>query len=264
MPQLQKNILLLSASKAAGNLLNVQPPGLLDWAQNWIQDFFARTVQKPILFVPYARAGGMTEQDYFILVEKRLKKMGIASVCAAENGITKTALSEVDGIFIGGGHTPTLLYKLQTTGSLDVIREAVNDGLPYLGSSAGTLIACPTIKTNNDMPGPSNSIIDLNSLKLIDIQINCHYMDDSMHDPKHQGETRDERLRQFCIFNPDAIVLGLYEGQALRVMGRQIFLWTSKQTRGLKTPIFCNQKRIEIPCTIDIPTDLSEILRSVV
>ena len=259
----QKNMLLLSGSKATGNLPDGVMPGFLDWAEAWVKEFFIQSIQqqKPIVFVPYARPGGITEQEYFMLVQQRLAQMGITSVCASEHGVTTEILQEARGIFVGGGHTPTLLYKLQTSHSLDVIRQAVNKGLPYLGSSAGTLITCPTIKTNNDMPGPANNIIHLESLGLVNAQINCHYMDDTMHDPKHQGETRDLRLQEFCVFNPNTTVLGLYEGQALRVIGNKTYLWTSKQTRGTKTPIFCNKLRTTIQCTIGIEQDISDIFK---
>ncbi len=259
----QKNMLLLSGSKAAGNLPDNQTPGFLDWAETWIKEFFAQAIQqnKPIVFVPYARPGGISEQEYFITVEQRLEKMGITAVCAPANKVTEEVLREAGGIFIGGGHTPTLLHKLQTTGSLDIIRKNVAAGLAYLGSSAGTLITCPTIKTNNDMPSPAHNIIDLNSLSLIGAQINCHYMDDAMHDPKHQGETRDMRLRLFCAFNPNIAVIGLYEGQALRVMGNQTQLWTSEQTRGFITPVFRNNQRMEIKCKIGVVQDVSDIFR---
>ena len=69
------------------------------------------------------------------------------------------------------------------------------------------------------MPGPAHDVIDLNALGLISAQLNCHYMDNGMHDPKHQGETRDTRLQEFCAFNPHTPCLALYEGQALRVTG---------------------------------------------
>ena len=261
MKDVQKNMLLLSGSKAAGNLPEGEVPGFLDWAALWVEEFFADAIkqQMPVMFVPYARAGGVSEQEYFSLVQKRLKKMGIESVCASADGITKAALQAVGGIFIGGGHTPTLLYKLQQTNSVDVIRDAVNAGLPYLGSSAGTLITCPTIKTNNDMPGPANDVIDLKSLNLIGAQINCHYMDNAMHDPKHQGETRDLRLKEFCVFNPNVSVLGLYEGQALRVIGEQVSLWTSERARGFKTPVFRNQDRVEVHCAVGVSSDVSDI-----
>ncbi len=263
MTTTKKNLLLLSGSKAAGNLPDKQQPEFLDWAEVWVKEFFASSIQqrRPIMFVPYARAEGMAEKDYFALVQQRLQKMAIDVVCAPRDGISQQTMEEMSGIFVGGGHTPTLLYKLQSTGSLEIIRKQVLAGLPYLGSSAGTLITCPTIKTNNDMPGPANNIIDLKSLGLINAQINCHYMDNAMHDPKHQGETRDLRLKEFCVFNPNISVISLYEGQALRVMDNKIYLWTSEQTRGIKTPVFRNDTRIEIQCVVGVPQEVSLFLQ---
>jgi dipeptidase E len=261
--QSKKNMLLLSGSRAAGNLdLPVgTKPGLLDFAEPWIKDLFAKAVEekKAVLFVPYARPDGMAEEDYFKVVQQRLQKMGIDAVCAPTEGVTEEILKNVGGIFIGGGHTYTLLDKLQKTGSLDLIRKKVEEGLPYMGSSAGTIITCPTIKTTNDMPGPAADVIDLRSLRLIGAQINCHYMDNGMHDPKHQGETRDTRLKEFCAFNPNTPVLGLYEGQALRVTGDQTQLLTSERTRGTKPPIFINDKRDELECEVGVPKDVSRL-----
>jgi dipeptidase E len=203
-----------------------------------------------VLFVPYARPGGSSEEQYFTNIRDRLKKMGIILTCASSQGITDPNLDEVEGIMIGGGHTYTLLEKLQKTGSLEIIRKRVNQGLPYMGSSAGTIITCPTIKTTNDMPGAKNDVIDLKSLGFLNFQLNCHYMDDRMHDPLHQGETRDTRLREFCAFNPDHSVLGLYEGQALKVTGERIELLTSARARGTRTPVFKNDQRTELVCEI--------------
>lgn len=255
---MKRNLLLLSGSKAAGGLSKGQQPGFLDWAEKWVKAFFK--TDKPVLFVPYARPAGVSEEDYFAQVSARFQQMGIAVVCAPKEGVSEALLKSVGGIFIGGGHTPTLLYKLQQTGSLEVIRDAVNQGLPYMGSSAGSLIACPTIKSNNDMPCPANDVIDLGSLGLIHFQLNCHYMDDRMHDSMHQGETRDRRLRELCAFNPGVAVLGLYEGQALRVIDDHFYLWTSKHTRGLASPIFCDTDRIEIQCTPDVQHDITVFL----
>ena len=197
----KKNMLLLSGSRAAGNLADGEKPGFLDFAEPWIEDFFAKGIQdnRPVLFVPYARPSGMAEDEYFRMAQQRMKKMGIDLVCAPTEGITEDTLAGVGGIFIGGGHTYTLLDKLQKTGSLNVIRRAVEEGLPYMGSSAGTIICCPTIKTTNDMPGPAANEIDLKSMGLISVHINCHYMDNAMHDPKHQGETRDTRIQEFRV-----------------------------------------------------------------
>ncbi len=257
----KKNMLLLSGSKAAGNLPDGEKPGLFDFAESWIKDFFAKAIeeQEPIMFVPYARPGGMSEEDYFSAVKERLGKMGIHVIAPPPSGITEETLRDVGGIFVGGGHTYTLLDKLQKTGAFEVIRNAVENGLPYMGSSAGTIIASPTIKTTNDMPGAAHDVMDLRSLGLIGAQINAHYMDNAMHDPKHQGETRDTRLKEFCAFNPGKAVLGLYEGQALRVRGDTTEIWTSERNRGTKPPVFLNDKREEIECEVGVPKDVSRI-----
>jgi dipeptidase E len=261
MTQSRKNLLLLSGSKAAGNLPDGVKPGFLDFAETWIVDFFAPAVSegKPILFVPYARPGGMPEEAYFEIVQGRLVKMGIPAICAPPAGITETDLEGLAGISIGGGHTYTLLHKLQQNGALDLIHERVENGLPYMGSSAGTIIACPTIKTTNDMPGPAHDVIDLRALGLIRPQINCHYMDDGMHDPRHQGETRDTRIAEFCTFNPGVPVLGLYEGQALRVQGDNVQILTSERCRGTRPPVFIDNSREEIECAIGVSTDVSPV-----
>ena len=100
----------------------------------------------------------MPEEDYFKMVQERLGNMGFETVCAPAEGITAEDLKNIGGIFIGGGHTYTLLHKLQQNGALDLIRQKVEEGLPYLGSSAGTIITCPTIKTTNDMPGLAHDV----------------------------------------------------------------------------------------------------------
>jgi dipeptidase E len=257
----KKNLLLLSGSKATGNMPEGAAPGFLDFAEDWIKEFFdpAVTKGKPVLFVPYARPSGVSEEDYFKKIKARFDEMGIDTVCAPETGITAKDLKDIGGIFIGGGHTYTLLHKLQQNGALALIRRAVAEGLPYMGSSAGTIIACPTIKTTNDMPCPAHHVIDLNALGLIRAQLNCHYMDDAMHDPKHQGETRDTRLREFCAFNPGVSALGLYEGQALRIEGDKANLLTSARCRGTKPPVFTDGRRDEIACTIGVPQDVSHL-----
>src|ERR1700722_17713 len=143
----KKNMLLLSGSKATGNLPDGVKPGFLEFAEPWIKEFFSKAAAegKPVLFVPYARPSGQTEENYFKMVQGRFKEMGIDAVCAPEAGLTAKDLKNVGGIFIGGGHTYTRLHKLQKNGALELIRKKVEDGLPYMGSSAGTIIACPTI-----------------------------------------------------------------------------------------------------------------------
>jgi hypothetical protein len=86
------------------------------------------------------------------------------------------------------------------------------------------------------------------------------YEDNAMHDPKHQGETRDMRLAEFCSFNPDKPVLDLYEGQPLRVEGNKATLLTSPNARGTNPPVFMNKDRKEISCKIGVPTDVSKLV----
>jgi dipeptidase E len=238
-------------------------PGYLDFAEPWIKEFFAPQIasQKPILFVPYARHDAISEEDYFKETKERMEKMGVKLVCAPVEGITEETLKEVSGIFIGGGHTYTLLEKLQKTGSLDVIRQAVENGMPYMGSSAGSVITCPTVKTCNDLPGPKNDVIDTRAMGLIGAQLNCHYMDNAMHDPDHQGETRDTRLKEFCAFNKGEAVLGLYEGQALRVNGDKTVILTSENNRGKNPPLFLNGERNNISCEVGHARAVSSIFK---
>ena len=257
------NLLLLSGSRAAGNLPSDIKPGYLAFAEAWIKEFFASAIEqgKPILFVPYARAGGDSEEEYFDFVRPTMEKMGTKLLCAPAEGITEQTLANVGGIYIGGGHTYTLLDKLQKTKSLDVIRKKVKEGLPYLGSSAGTIIACPNIKSTNDMPGLASDFIDLRSFGFINFQLNCHYIDNAMHDSKHQGEKRDDRLEEICKFNKDMPVLGLYEGTALRIKGNKTFVLTSESARSFKPPVFINERRDEISCQVGEPKDITDIMK---
>jgi dipeptidase E len=124
-------------------------------------------------------------------------------------------------IIVGGGNTFQLLKQCRERGVLQAIRSRVSQGKArYLGWSAGANLACPTIKTTNDMP-----IVDpgsLEALGLIPFQINPHYVSVSL--PGHHGETRDERLEEFAHANPDLPVVGLPEGDWIRVAGESIEL----------------------------------------
>jgi dipeptidase E len=137
------------------------------------------------------------------------------------------AVKETDAMFIGGGNTFRLLKTLYEFDLLDVIRERVDAGMPYIGSSAGSNMACPTIRTTNDMPivqPPS-----FNALGLVSFQINPHYLDPDPNS-KHKGETREERIIQFLEEN-DTPVVGLREGAILRVENGEITLRGSTGAR---------------------------------
>jgi len=260
----KKNILLLSGTVASEGLEAGEEAVALGFAADWIKDLFSQADGKPILFVPYARTEGMSEEAYFKIAQSWLARLGINAVCASPDGLTEKDFKGIGGIFVGGGHTYTLLHKLQKNGAVDLIRKHVNDGLPYLGSSAGTIIACPTIKTTNDMPCGAHDVIDVRSLGLIGAQLNCHYRDQEIQkkkDPDHNGESNDERLREFCAFNENKYVLGLPEGHALRVLGDRTLLLASKNARGVDPSLFINDQCTKLKCKIGEPLDVSDIFR---
>jgi dipeptidase E len=129
-------------------------------------------------------------------------------------------LLQAELIIVGGGNTFQLLRECSARGLLDPIRKIIRGGARYIGWSAGSNLACPSIKTTNDMP-----IVDpggLDALGLLPFQLNAHYTNAAL--PGHRGETRDERLIEFARVNPDLPVLGLPEGDWLRVSRASIEL----------------------------------------
>ena len=208
-------LLLISNSTLHGS-------GYLDHAESEIRDFLGDL--KHVLFVPFA----LFDRDkYAATARARFEKMGyeLTSIHAAPNPVQ--AVKETDAMFIGGGNTFRLLKTLYEFDLLDVIRERVDAGMPYIGSSAGSNMACPTIRTTNDMPivqPPS-----FNALDLVSFQINPHYLDPDPNS-KHMGETREERLTQFHEENETPVV-GLREGAMLRVENGEITLRGSTGAR---------------------------------
>jgi dipeptidase E len=149
----------------------------------------------------------------------------LTSVHVAANPVT--AVNEADAIFIGGGNTFRLLKTLYDVELIEAIRNRVSGGMPYIGSSAGSNVAAPTIKTTNDMPivqPPS-----FNALGVVSFQINPHYLDPDP-DSKHMGETREERIVQFLEEN-DTPVVGLREGAMLRIENGETILRGSSGAR---------------------------------
>ena len=190
-------LLLISSSVVHGY-------GYLDHAESEIRKFFGQA--KRVAFVPFA---GFDRTAYTTKVRDRLGKMNyeVSEVRGAKD------LDGVDAVFVGGGNTFRLLKTLYELSLLDPIRKRVRDGLLYMGSSAGSVITAPTIRTTNDMPivePPS-----LTSLGFVRYQINGHYID---ADPSstHMGETRETRLFEFLEENEQPVI-GIREGTMLRV-----------------------------------------------
>ena len=163
------------------------------------------------LFVPYA-AVSLDWKEYARKVGEALAPLGLSvrSISSMED------VAKAELIIVGGGNTFQLLRECRARGLLEDVRNGVIAGkLKYLGWSAGANLACPTIKTTNDMP-----IVDprgLEALGLVPFQINPHYVNVAL--PGHHGETRDERLAEFARVNPTVPVIGLPEGDWLRVSG---------------------------------------------
>ena len=189
--------------------------GYLDHVEDEIRDFLG--VTKSILFVPYA----LHDQDrYTAKAEARFQQMGykLSSIHAASD--PQLAVRDADSIFIGGGNTFRLLKSLYNFNLIESIRDRVSSGMPYMGASAGSNVAGPTIKTTNDMPivePPSFS-----ALGLVSFQINPHYLD-SDPNTTHMGETREERLLQFLEDN-DTPIVALREGSLLRIENGEVML----------------------------------------
>jgi dipeptidase E len=197
----EKRLLLISNSTLYGS-------SYLDHAEQEIRDLLGAI--RRVLFVPFA----LHDRDaYAAQARKRFQAMGYELDSVHEAMDMKDAVGNAEAIFIGGGNTFRLLASLYQADLLPAIRARAESGMPYVGSSAGSVVAAPTIKTTNDMPIVQPPSFD--SLNLISFQINAHYLD---KDPNstHMGETREERLIQFLEDN-DTTVVGLREGCMIRV-----------------------------------------------
>jgi len=155
-----------------------------------------------------------------VKVRERLREMGLSVTSLHDVSNMSRAIEEAKVIFVGGGNTFRLLKGLEDSDLLNPIRRKVAAGVPYIGSSAGCIVACPTLKTTKDMP-----VVQPNSfeaLGLVPFQISPHYLDP---DPAstHMGETQEERIMQFLEEN-DSPVVGLREGSILRIEGDDVTL----------------------------------------
>jgi dipeptidase E len=196
-------LLLLSSSRTPAGYLTDYLPEIRA---------FAGGIRRA-LFVPFAAVRLPWEE----FARRVAEASGFALTIAGE----ASDLNDYELIIVGGGNTFQLLKQCRERGVLQAIHSRVSQGkAKYLGWSAGANLACPTIKTTNDMP-----IVDpgsLEALGLIPFQVNPHYVSVSL--PGHHGETRDERLEEFAHANPDLPVIGLPEGDWIRVAGNSIEL----------------------------------------
>ncbi|WP_439553552.1 dipeptidase PepE [Flavobacterium macrobrachii] len=173
-----------------------------------------------ILFIPYARPGGISHDEYTQKVAETFIKINKKVVGLHEFENAAKAVEQAEGIFTGGGNTFLLVTQLYENNVMDVLRNAIENGTPYLGSSAGSNITGISMQTTNDMPiiyPPS-----FKTLGVIPFNLNPHYLDPDLQS-KHMGETRETRIKEFHAFN-NIPVLGLREGSWLEVNGETITL----------------------------------------
>ena len=189
-----------------------------------------------ILFIPYARPGGISHDDYTTTVRSAFAKINKTVKGLHEFKNAVEAIENAQGIFTGGGNTFLLVTQLYQNKVMEVLAKVVRNGTPYLGASAGSNITGITMQTTNDMPimyPPS-----FNTLGLIPFNLNPHYLDADLQS-KHMGETRETRIKEFHAFN-DLPVIGLREGSWLEVIGDMILLkgnLTARLFRQDETPI---------------------------
>jgi dipeptidase E len=189
-------ILLISNSTVYGR-------GYLDHAEDEIRNFLGGA--KRILFFPFA----LYDRDaYAAKAKTRFDEMGYSLESAHEAANPEKAVAETDAIFVGGGNTFRLLKALQDLGFIEPIQRTVKSGAPYIGSSAGSNVAGPTIKTTKDMPIVQPRSFD--SLGLVPFQISPHFQDPDPNS-RHMGETQEERILQFLEENETPVV-GMREG----------------------------------------------------
>src|SRR5262245_41188305 len=191
-----KRILLISNSTLYGS-------GYLDHAEAEIRDFLGPI--RKVLFIPFA----LHDHDaYGESARARFQQMGYDLTSIHTTNDKRHVVDDTETIFIGGGNTFRLLTAMYEFDLLDRIRRRVNEGMPYIGSSAGSNVAGPTIKTTNDMPIVEPPSFE--ALGLVNFQINPHFQDPDPNST-HMGETREQRIIQFLEENETPVV-GLREG----------------------------------------------------
>lgn len=202
-----KNALLISAS-------SYQDTGYLRHCKNWVKDFLGENGKEEILFIPYAGVR-RTNDEYEQKVIDRLKNKNIKSIHHYEDKIS--AIKNANSIAVGGGNTFMLLYTLYKLNLIEPIKEAVAKGTKYFGWSAGANIAGKTMMTTNDMPIIMPKSFE--SLNIFPYQINPHFISGKL--AGHNGESREERLEEFLIANPNDTIYALPEGTALLIEGNE-------------------------------------------
>lgn len=232
-------LLLISNSTNAGE-------AYLNYPKHNIKAFLG---DKPVkaLFIPYA---GVTFSfdEYEAKVKNRFNEIGhdIVSIHHFSNPVE--AVENAEAIVVGGGNTFHLLKLIHQNGLTEPVRKKVLAGMPFIGWSAGSNVACPTIMTTNDMPICDPKGFD--AFNFVPFQINPHYLD--AHPDGHAGETREQRLEEFIVANPDTYVLGLRESCMFWIENNKISLIGPKPVRVFKNG--------QAPLEVSTPEELEKYM----
>lgn len=206
-----KNMLVASTSTLHGG-------SYLDYLLPSLKEHFKDTNE--VIFIPYARPGGISHDAYTEKAQEAFSQLDITLKGLHTFSDPQKALEEANGIFTGGGNTFLLVKMLYEENVLDALRNAINSGTPYLGTSAGSNICGQSMRTTNDMPIVYPPSFD--TIGALPFNINPHYLDPNP-DSTHMGETRETRINEFHSQNKTPVV-GLREGSWLEVKGNTITL----------------------------------------
>ena len=209
----------------AASTSTVHGSGYLEYLTEPLQQLFEQVEE--LVFIPYARPGGISHDAYTEIAAKAFTKIGISVKGLHQFDDPVRAIAQASGLFTGGGNTFVLVDALYRNKLIGPLYRAIETGTPYLGTSAGSNICGPSMRTTNDMPIVYPPSFD--TLGVLPFNLNPHYLDP---DPgsTHMGETRETRINEFHTQN-DTPVLGLREGSWVEVIGTDIRLKGGLQAR---------------------------------
>ncbi|HTO14918.1 MAG TPA: dipeptidase PepE [Edaphocola sp.] len=213
-----KNIVLASTFTLFGG-------NYLEYLRNTIQDLFHGVAE--IIFVPYARPGGISHDAYTETATQFFKTLNIDVKGLHTFDKPQEAILQAKGFFTGGGNTFLLVKQLHELNLMQPLKIAVEQGKPYLGTSAGSNIGGINMKTTNDMPIVYPPSFD--TMGLVNFNLNPHYLD-PQPELKHNGETRATRIQEFHTQN-NIPVIGLREGNWISVKGNKVSVEGTASTR---------------------------------
>lgn len=233
-----KQIIIASTSTVHGGQY-------LDYLLETLKIHFKDTEE--VIFIPYARPSGITHDQYTQKASEAFNKIEKKLIGLHTFSNPKEAIKNAKGIFVGGGNTFVLVNALYKFNLIESLQDAIKNGTPYLGTSAGSNICGLTMNTTNDMPivyPPS-----FKTLGFVPFNINPHYLDPDPNS-KHMGETRETRIKEFHQFNTQPVI-GLREGSWIEVKDNNLQLKGNLQAR-----IFEHNQE---PYEIDPDTFLNEL-----